>query len=346
LVGETNVEKKFRVGISPECVTADGGTVFGEEAMKVLDDWAIDWEFFPDRVSELTAEHAATYDAFCLMTAKVTPDTLSGADRKLKLVARFGVGYDTVDVPACTANGVMLTITPDGVRRPVAAAVMAYVLALAHRMYLKDRLVREGRWSEKGNYLGMGLMGRTLGVIGVGNIGAEIFRLVQPFGMRLLGCDPFVPQSAVDELGVTMTDMDTLLRESDFVSVNTLLDDSTRGLISSREFGLMKPTAYFINTSRGPVVDEAALIDTMKNQRIAGAAIDVFEEEPMSPENPLLKMDNVILAPHAICHTDECMRMLGQRAFQATVDLAHGRKPGHLVNPEVLQHKDLAGKWS
>ena len=340
------MEKKFRVGVSPECVTADGGTVFGPEAMKVLDDSAIEWEFLPERVPALTAEHGSVYDAFCLMSARVTPETLSRADRRLKLIARFGVGYDTVDVPACTENGVLLTITPDGVRRPVAASVMAYVLALAHRMYLKDRLVREGRWNEKGNYLGMGLMGRTLGVIGVGNIGAEIFRLAQPFDMRLLGCDPNVPQSAVDELGVTMTDMDTLLRESDLISVNTLLNDSTRGLIGAREFGLMKPSAYFINTSRGPVVDEAALIETMRTKRIAGAAIDVFEEEPMSPDNPLLKMENVILAPHAICHTDECMRMLGERAFQAAVDLAHGRKPGHLVNPEALQHKDWAGKWN
>ena len=337
--------EKFRIGVSQEVVTADGGTIFGENAMKILDDPAVEWEFLADRVPALTQDHAATYDAFCLMTAKVTRDTLSGPNRRLKLIARFGVGYDSVDVAACDEAGVMLTITPDGVRRPVAASVMGYVLALAHRMILKDRLVREGRWAEKGNFLGMGLMGRTLGVIGVGNIGAEIFRLAQPFNLRLLGCDPNVPQSAVDSLGVNMTDMDTLLRESDFISVNTLLDDSTRGLIGAREFGLMKPTAYFINTSRGPVVQEAALIETMKNERIAGAAIDVFEEEPLAPDNPLLKMDNVILAPHAICHTDECMRILGERAFQAAVDLCHGRKPGHLVNPEVLEHKAWAGKW-
>ena len=337
--------EKFRVGVSQEVVTADGGTIFGDDAMKILDDPAIEWEILADRVPELTPEHAAKFDAFCLMTAKVTRETLSGLDRRLKLIARFGVGYDSVDVAACNEHGVMLTITPDGVRRPVAASVMGYMLALAHRMILKDRLVREGRWAEKGNFLGMGLMGRTLGVIGVGNIGAEIFRLVQPFNMRLLGCDPNVPQSAVDALNVTMTDMDTLLREADFVSVNTLLDDNTRGLIGAREFGLMKPSAYFINTSRGPVVQEAALIDTMQNERIAGAAIDVFETEPLSADNPLLKMYNVILAPHAICHTDECMRILGERAFQAAVDLCHGRQPGHLVNPEVLGHKDWDGKW-
>ena len=222
---------------------------------------------------------------------------------------------------------------------------MAYVLALAHRMFLKDKLVREGRWAEKGNYLGMGLMGRTLGVIGVGNIGAEILRLAKPFDLRLLGCDPNVSDAEMQALGASKVDMDTLLKQSDFVSVNCLLDDNTQGLIGAREFGLMKPSAYFINTSRGPVVQEAALIDTMQNKRIAGAAIDVFEQEPMSMDNPLLKMDNVILAPHAICHTDECMRILGERAFQAAVDLAYGRKPGHLVNPEVLNHSSLSGKW-
>lgn len=335
---------KFRIGITRDALTATG-TVFGEAAFKVLDDPAVEWEILPEKVPELTAAHGADYDALCVLSAKVTRATLSGPDRKVKLIARFGVGYDSVDVAACTDNGVMLTITPDGVRRPVAASVIGFVLALAHRMFLKDRLTREGRWAEKGNYLGSGLMGRTLGVIGTGNIGMEIFRLAQPFGMRLLGCDPKVPQSAVAALGATMVDKDTLLREADFISVNTLLDESTRGLIGAREFGLMKPSAYFINTARGPVVVESALIDALKGNRIAGAAIDVFEQEPVSKDNPLLSMDNVILAPHAICHTDECMSLLGQGAFQAAVDLAHGRKPKHVVNTEVLRSPAWTGKF-
>ena len=335
---------KFRIGISRDAITANG-TVFGEQAFKVLEDPAVEWEFLPEKVAELPPDYGDAYDAICLMSAKVTRNTLAGRNRKVKLIARFGVGYDSVDVPACTENGVMLTITPDGVRRPVAASVIGFVLALAHRMFLKDRLTREGRWSEKSNYLGSGLTGRTLGVIGVGNIGKEIFRLAQPFGMRLLGCDPHVPQSAVASLNVTMVDKDKLLREADFISVNTLLDEQTRGLIGAREFALMKPNAYFINTSRGPVVVEAALIDALRSNRIAGAAIDVFEKEPVAPDNPLLKLDNVILAPHAICHTDECMSLLGQGAFRAAVELAHGRKPHLIVNTEVLKHPAWAGKF-
>ncbi|HEX4986409.1 MAG TPA: NAD(P)-dependent oxidoreductase [Burkholderiales bacterium] len=335
---------KFRIGISRDCMTA-AGTIFGEEAFEVLKDPAVEWEFMPEKVAEIPPQYASKYDAICLMTAKVTRGTLSPADRKLKLVARFGVGYDSVDVAACTDNGVLLTISPDGVRRPVAASVMGFVLALAHRMFLKDRLTREGRWAEKGNYLGSGLMGRTLGVVGVGNIGKEIFRLVQPFGMKLLGCDPNVPQSAVASLGVTMVDLNALLRQSDYVSINTLLDESTRGLIGAKEFALMKPSAYFINTARGPVVVESALIDALRNNRIAGAAIDVFEQEPVPPDNPLLKMDNVIVAPHAICHTDECMSLLGKSAFKAAVDLAHGRKPHLIVDTEALRHPQWVGKF-
>ena len=143
---------------------------------------------------------------------------MSGANRRLKLIARFGVGYDSVDVAACSEQGILLTIAPDGVRRPVASSVMAFMLAMAHRLDEKDRLTREGRWKEKGDYLGYGLTEKVLGVIGVGNIGKEVFRLAKPWDMVHLGCDPNVPQQAVKDLGVKMVDLDTLLREADVIS--------------------------------------------------------------------------------------------------------------------------------
>ncbi|MDA0237153.1 MAG: NAD(P)-dependent oxidoreductase [Proteobacteria bacterium] len=337
---------KFRIGVSREAITKDGRTIFGEEATQILEDANVEWAILEDQSAAVTPDHAAEFDAICLMSAPVTRQTLSRKDRKLKLIARFGVGYDSVDVSACNNFGVLLTITPDGVRRPVAASVMAYVLALAHRMFLKDRLVREGRWLDKGNFLGMGLIGRTLGVIGVGNIGAEVLRLAKPFNLNLLGCDPNVSQSDIEALGATKADLTTLLKESDFVSVNCLLNEKTKGLISHEQFRLMKASAYFINTSRGPVVDESALIAALENDLISGAAIDVFEHEPVDLNNPLLQFDNVIVAPHAICHTDECMRLLGEQSFQAAVDLSYGRKPGDLVNPEVLTHPSWVDQWS
>ncbi len=332
--------QKFRIGISRDVVNANGSTMFGEDAFKVLDDPAVEWELLPERVPVITREHAAAYDALCLLTARVSRETLSGPDRRVKLMARFGVGYDSIDVDACTEHGVLVTISPEGVRRPVAAAVMAYVLALSHRMVLKDRLVREGRWLEKGRHLGVGLVGRTLGVVGVGSIGREVLRLAAPFGLRLLGADPHVAQRDVADLGVTMTDLDTLLRESDFVSINCLLDDSTRGLMGAREFGLMKPSAWFINTARGPVVQEPALVEALRAGRLQGAAIDVFEKEPATPDHPLLALDNVLVAPHAICHTDQCMAALGELAFRAAVDMAHRRQPRTLVNPQALERLD------
>jgi phosphoglycerate dehydrogenase-like enzyme len=266
----------------------------------------------------------------------VTRKTVSGADRRLKLVARFGVGYDTVDVPACTEHGVILTITPDGVRRPVATSILTFVLMLAQKIPTKDRLVREGRWGERVSHFGTGLSGRVLGSVGVGNIGSELFRLAAPLGMKHLACDPYVTQESVAPLGVKLVDMDTLFRESDFVAVNCPLSEETRKLVSTRQFSLMKPTAYFINTARGPIVDEKALLEALTARRMAGAAIDVFEVEPTPADNPLLKLDNLIVTPHHVCLTDECINTIAASVFHSCRELSQGRVPKNVVNQQVL----------
>jgi len=331
---------KFRVGITRDVLRPNGEPVFGRDTLKKLDDPLVEWEYLPDTAAVLTAEHASRYDAICLFGLRVGRETVSVPNRRLKLIARFGVGYATVDVPALTEHGVLLTIAPDGVVRPVASSVIALMLAMAHRLALKDRLVREGRWKEKGDFLGFGLSGKTLGVIGVGNIGREVFRLARPWGMRHLGCDAYVPQGEMDAVGATKVDLDTLLREADVVSLNCPLNEQTHRLIGAREFGLMKPGVFFINTARGPIVDEAALIAALADHRIGAAALDVFEQEPTSIDNPLLGFDNVIVAPHAVCHTDECMRLLAESAFTAAVDLAHGRQPRFIVNPQAQRHPE------
>jgi phosphoglycerate dehydrogenase-like enzyme len=338
-------QEKFRVGITRDVLGPSGEPVYGHAALRILEDPLVEWEYLPAAVPELTPEHASRYDALCVFGSRVSRKTVTGPDRRLKLIARFGVGYDTVDVAACTEQGILLTIAPDGVRRPVASSVMAFMLAMAHRLATKDRLVRDGRWKEKGDYLGYGLTGKVLGVIGVGNIGQEVFRLAKPWDMVHLGCDPYVPQAAVTGLGVKLVNLDTLLRESDVISVNCLLSDETKHLIGARAFGLMKSSALFINTARGPVVDEPALIDALRSKRIAAAAIDVFEQEPTAADNPLLQFDNVIVAPHAVCHTDECMRLLGESAFTSAIELAHGRRPNHIVNTNALGHPAWGSKW-
>lgn len=327
---------KFRVGITRDNLRPNGKPIFDESAFRILEEAGVEYEFLAENEPELKPETASKYDALAVMLAKVTRNTVSGTNKRLKLIARFGVGYDTVDVPALTENGVVLTITPDGVRRPVATSALTFILMLAQRVMIKDRITREGRWQERMNHFGTGLSGRVLGSIGVGNIGSELFRLAAPFGMKHLGYDPYITQESVAPLGVKLVDFDTLLRESDFLCVNCPLTSETRKLVGARQFSLMKPTAFFINTARGPIVDEKALYDTLAGKRIAGAGLDVFEQEPVSPDNPLLKLDNVVVTPHHICLTDECINTIAASVFSACRDLAAGRVPKNVVNQEVL----------
>jgi D-3-phosphoglycerate dehydrogenase len=329
---------KFRIGITPDVLKSDGEPIFGREVFGLLDDPAIEWEYMERSSDGLTPAQAARYDAICAMITTVTAESLAGADRRLKLIARFGVGYDTIDVPACTRAGVILTIAPDGVRRPVATSALTFVLMLAQKVLIKDRLTRAGRWSEKSDHIGTGLTGRTLGSIGMGNIGAELFRLARPLDMNFIAHDPAVDPAFASEIGVRLVDMETLFRESDFLTVNCPLSDATRGLVDARLIGLMKPSAYLINTARGPIIDERALCDALTSGRIAGAGLDVFEEEPTPADNPILGLDNVIVTPHGICFTDECMRRLAESAFRATLAFAAGGKPAHIVNPEALSN--------
>ena len=338
------VNQKFRVGITRDALRDDGKTIFDAAALRVLDDPLIEWEFIPENVKELTAAHAATYDALCVLSPRTTAATLAGPNRRLKIIARLGVGYDNVDVPACTANGVILAITPDGVRRPVATSILTFILALSHKLFLKDRITRAGRWNETKFHMGEGLVGKTVGSIGMGNIGGELFRLLAPLNMNLIACDPAKTQADADKLGVKLVDMDTLLREADFVCVNCFLSEQTRGLIGERELSLMKRSAYLINTARGPIVNEAALYKALTDKRIAGAALDVFEQEPASAENPLFKLDNIIVTPHSICWTDECFRGNAEGAFRAAVAVAKGKVPTYVVNTAVLQHPDVTAR--
>lgn len=338
------VNQKFRVGITRDALRDDGKTVFDAAALRVLDDPLIEWEFIPENVKELTAAHAAAYDALCVLSPRTTAATLAGPNRRLKIIARLGVGYDNVDVPACTANGVILAITPDGVRRPVATSILTFILALSHKLFLKDRITRAGRWNETKFHMGEGLVGKTVGSIGMGNIGGELFRLLAPLNMNLIACDPAKTQADADKLGVKLVDMDTLLREADFVCVNCFLSEQTRGLIGERELSLMKRSAYLINTARGPIVNEAALYKALTDKRIAGAALDVFEQEPASAENPLFKLDNIIVTPHSICWTDECFRGNAEGAFRAAVAVAKGEVPTYVVNSAVLQHPDVTAR--
>jgi len=326
----------FKLGIVRDVLNAAGAPSFGNRALEVLKaNPAIEWEYTAQSVKEIPADWAARYDALYVNSSRVTAATVAGADRRLRIVARHGVGYDSVDVPALTAKQVVLTNTPIAIRRPVAVATLTLLFALAGRLFAKDRITRAGRWTDRNDLMGTGLVGRTLGIVGGGGIGQELLRVSAPFGMRRLIADPHVNSEAIAALDAAVVPLERLMRESDFVVVACLLNDETRHLIGAAQFAQMKPTAFFLNVARGPIVDEPALIEALRAGRIAGAGLDVFEQEPVDAQNPLLRMDNVIVTPHALCWTDECFHAIASSGLQSVVDFSLGKRPMHIVNPEA-----------
>ncbi len=334
----------IRVGLTRDFLKPDGSLGFGDIGLDVLKcDPRIVTEFLPDFGSELPPSVGHDFDAIVALAPRISAKTLDGATR-LAIIARFGVGYDSVDVEACTRNDILLTITPSGVRRPVAVSALTLLLALSHKLLIKDRLTREGRWADKLHHMGVGLTGRTLGLIGLGNIGREVLKMVAPLEMKHVAYDPFVTPDSARASGVELLDLDALLEQSDFVCVCCALTPETHHLLNTERLGRMKPSAFLINVARGPIVDQAALTQCLQAGRIAGAGLDVFEKEPIEPSDPLLKLDNVIVAPHAICWTDELFHGIGQSACRSIVEAAAGRIPPDVVNRDVINSAGLQAK--
>jgi phosphoglycerate dehydrogenase-like enzyme len=333
-------EDLFRVALTGDFLTPDGVVAMGDIGLDALEREQVTYEFLERSAGELPAGSLMSYNAVIVLGGRVSAASLQDANR-LQIIARFGVGFDTVDIEACTKAGVVVTITPDGVRRPVATAALSLLLALAHRLPDKDRLVRSQRWNEKAAYMGTGLTGRTLGLVGWGNIGHELTRIVEPLGLRLVAHDPFADADSAASLGVELVGLDELLSQADFVVVTCALTSDTYHMIDSARLRRMKPTAYLVNVARGPVIDQDALTKVLEARAIAGAALDVLETEPPSPHEALLRLDNVILSPHAIAWTDEFALTTGRSAIGAVLDVAAGRRPPHAINPAAFEHPRL-----
>jgi phosphoglycerate dehydrogenase-like enzyme len=322
----------FKIGLSRDILTPTGEPSFGSGPLELLKaDPHIEFEFLPESGPEITPDIMARYDGLYVNGPRVTAASVARADLRVKIVSRHGVGYDSVDVPALARRGVIATNTPVAVRRPVAVAALTFIFALAGRLVVKDRLTRTGGWNERTGHMGLGLTTRTLGVIGAGGIGRELLALARPFGWKMLAADPFVDPAAVTALGAECVPLERLLQTSDFIVATVLLNDETRHMMNAQRFAQMKRSAYFINLSRGPIVDEPALIQALQAGTIAGAGLDVFEQEPVAPDNPLLSMDNVLLAPHALCWTDECFDAIAREGLGCMVDFANGRTPKSVI---------------
>lgn len=326
----------FKVGVTRDLMSPGGRPCFDPRAFDELKTIpGATWEWIEEDVAELTPDIAARYDGLLVALPLVTAATLARQDCRVKIVARNGVGYDTVDLKAAAEKGVVVTNTPIAVRRPVAVAALTLIFALAGRLLKKNEIVRAGRWNDRTAYMGQGLTGRTLGVIGAGSIGTELLTLAKPFFGRMIVADPYADRTHVEGLGGSLVPLEQLMREADYVTVCCLLNDKTKGLVNERLLRLMKPTAYLVNVARGPIVDEPALIKVLKEGLILGAGLDVTTQEPVEPENPLLGMENVIVTPHALCWTDECFYDIAATALRSIADVAAGRRPAHVVNPDV-----------
>lgn len=294
----------------------------------------------PPPADDLLAGLKDVDGALVLITDRISAEVLD-ANPRLRIVSNMGVGYDHIDAKAATERGVLVTNTPGVLTDATADLAFALILGYARRLVEAERIVRDGSWPawRPTFLLGRGVAGSTLGIIGLGAIGLAVAKRAQGFGMRVLYASRTRKPEAEKELGIEWRDLDTLLAESDWVSIHAALTPETRGLIGRREFGLMRRDAVLVNTARGGVVDEPALIEALRSEQIGGAALDVYAVEPLPLDSPLLTLDNVLLAPHVGSATTETRTRMADLAVDNLIAFFEGRRPPACVNPEVLEKK-------
>lgn len=335
----------FRVGLSADFLDDARRPVFPDIGLSLLDsEPRLGYSFLEEYRPEYAPAQLAGLDVLISLKPRVTEASLAGADR-LCAIGRCGVGYDNVDLAACTARDIAVYITPAGVVRPMAESIVLFVLALSHNLLRKDRLVRAGEWAASARPLGREPRGRTIGTVGFGNIARAAFDLLRPFHpARLLAFDPYQTPESIAAGGAEPASLEDVLRLSDYVLINCPLTAESRGLIGAEQLRLMRPDAYLINTARGPVVDEAALIEALRERRIAGAALDVFEREPLPPDSPLIGLDNVVLTSHSVGWTEELFRDMGRLDCEGALAVMRGDAPASVVNREVLERPGFRSK--
>lgn len=295
-------------------------------------------EALPPSPEILRAKVADVDGLLCLLTDRIDA-TLLDAAPKLKVVSQMAVGYDNIDVAACTARKIPVGNTPGVLTETTADLAFALLLATARRVVEAEHFLRSGQWTTWSPMLltGPDIHHATLGIVGMGRIGYEVARRAHGFSMNLLYANPRRNEQAEQDFGVQHVDLDTLLAESDFVSLHTPLNSQTRHLIGAAQLARMKPTAILINTARGPVVDQVALAEALKNRIIAAAGLDVFETEPLPMDDPLLALDNAVLIPHIGSASIGTRTKMAALAADNLVAGIQNRPLPHVVNPEVYR---------
>lgn len=346
-MGELQQVDALILGVTSDLVAADGTLAFPNYPFEAFQKHpslsirhvAVNGRHQPSDLADLdvliSVPHGAPIDAAAIQHAD-----------RLFAILRVGVGYEDCDVDALTRAGIALAVPRDATRRPTAVAALTLLLALATRLLEKHRMTCAGpdRWDSRADLQGLDLRGKQLGLVGCGAIGAELINIAKPLGLSFAISDPALDASAAAAMGADLLPLDDLLRSSDFVSLHCPLSAETRHLIDGPRLSLMKRSAYLINTARGGVVDQRALVAALEGQQIAGAGLDVFEPEPLPANHPLLRLESVILSGHALNWTRELDAVIGQLNFEAVTALLDGEPPNGIVNPAVLKDPQFQRK--
>jgi D-3-phosphoglycerate dehydrogenase len=306
-----------------------------DTARQVLKAIGAELNLAPAATPEAILKVAAPADALLVTYAKITADMI-GQMTRCRIISRFGIGVDNVDLDAATAAGIVVTKVPDYCIDEVSDHAMALLLALVRKIPSSNAQVHAGRWEMKAVVPIHRLRGRVLGLVGFGRIPQLVAPKAKAFGLRVIVYDPFVPADVLARERVEQVDFDELLAQSDYISIHTPLLPETKNLFSTGAFSKMKPGAYLINTARGPIVDEQALAKALDASQLAGAALDVMPQEPPAG-SPLLGRDNVIITPHTSFYSEESLLELQRKAAQEVADVLTGKAPKNPVNPQALE---------
>lgn len=289
--------------------------------------------FIVEKREKIENQGLKNFDAIIVGVQKITRDMLENSS--IKIIAKHGVGIDNIDLQAATEFGIPVTITPNANAVSVAELTIGLIFVLARKLVELHKTLYEKR--QFISSVGIELLGKTLGVVGFGAIGREVARRAVCLGMRVLVYDPYVQEESLQQIGAEKVELDELLKQSDFVSLHVPLNESTKNLIDKNKISLMKKTAYLINTARAGVIDETALVEALKNGQIAGAALDVFEPEPLPADSPLFDCPNLILTPHVGAHTFEAILRMNMMAAESIVDFFNGKIPKYVVNGSIAE---------
>jgi D-3-phosphoglycerate dehydrogenase len=335
-----NMSDKFTVTVARDDRIEETGHFMGLEQLR--DNPEIELNFLPGREGNMVSTNELRgADAVISLTDNITENTLSGLDQ-LKIIGRKGAGYDNLDIDACTERGIVVVHAPGGPTDSVAQATLGMLIACANRFKRRDTMLRKQGAQGKKQHLGKELFGRTFGLIGAGDIGQRVIELVQPLQMDIIVYDPYLDAEVADELGVELVDLDELLETADFVSLHVPLTEETEGMLGTSAFKRMKSSAYLINIARGGIYPDAELAEAIQEGWIEGAAIDVFEDEKLILDNPLLDLpeeEDLLLTPHNVAMTKETLDRLGEILSESIIQFKNGGLPNNILNPEVYDRE-------